>query len=48
MKIYYKKCRLRIKKVFKKRKQDLKFAYTQASQDPDRLKIIAEWDVIKH
>jgi len=44
MRAYYKKFRLRVKKVFKKRKQDLKFAYIQANKDPDRLKTIKEWE----
>jgi hypothetical protein len=48
MKIYCKKCRIRIKKVFKKRKQDLKRAYKEANKDPDRLKTIKEWEIITH
>ena len=37
--------RLHAKKVFKKKKQDLKSAYIQANKDPDRLKTIKEWEV---
>jgi hypothetical protein len=48
MKTYSKKFRLCIKKVFQKRKQDLKKAYKEANKDPDRLKTIKEWETIKH
>jgi hypothetical protein len=46
MKTYCKKCRLRIKKILKKRKQDLKNEYIQADKDPARLQTIKDWEGI--